>query len=163
MVHSLRPSALLHRGFVVDQTASDVEIMMITVRPLSRASPCPGCGTKAERIHSRYQRHLADLPIAEKSVRLVIVARRFHCDAVLCGRKFFTERFDPEVLARWARRTAWLDHIAHHLPRPRSVGLPKGRRPRFLTTWKADGQQLHRILQWQVPGRVPEHPLVHEP
>jgi len=53
----------------------------------------------------------------------VVLARRFHCDAVLCGRRIFTERFAPEILAPWARRTARLDHIVHHL------GLALGGRP----------------------------------
>ncbi|SCX35676.1 hypothetical protein DSM25559_5093 [Agrobacterium rosae] len=33
-------------------------------------------------------------------MRLVIAARRFYCDAVLCGRRIFTERFEADVLAR---------------------------------------------------------------
>jgi transposase len=53
----------------------------------------------------------------------VILARRFHCDAVLCGRRIFAERFDENVLAPWARRTARLDHIVHRL------GLALGGRP----------------------------------
>jgi hypothetical protein len=61
--------------------------------------------------------------MAGKPVRLVVVARRFHCDAVLCGRRIFAERFEEDVLAPWARRTARLDHIVHHL------GLALGGRP----------------------------------
>jgi transposase len=49
--------------------------------------------------------------------------RWFFCNAVLCGRRIFTERFDDGVLAPWARRTARLDHIVHHL------GLALGGRP----------------------------------
>jgi len=49
---------------------------------------------------------LADLPLAGKPVRLVVLARRFYCDAVLCGRRIFAERFSGDVLAPWARRTA---------------------------------------------------------
>jgi hypothetical protein len=30
-------------------------------------------------------------------------------------RRIFTERFGADVLAPWARRTARLDHIVHHL------------------------------------------------
>ena len=123
MGKALRPSSLVPRGLVVDAAVSDGESALITVRPASRASPCPGCGTNSERVHSRYQRRLADLPIAGKPVRLVIAARRFHCDAVLCGRRIFAERFDGDVLAPWARRTARLDHIVHHL------GLALGGRP----------------------------------
>ena len=61
--------------------------------------------------------------MAGRPVRLVVVARRFHCDAVLCARRIFAERFDRDVLAPWARRTARLDHIVHHL------GLALGGRP----------------------------------
>ena len=61
--------------------------------------------------------------MAGKPVRLVVVARRFHCDAVLCGRRIFAERFEEDVLAPWARRTGRLDHIVHHL------GLALGGRP----------------------------------
>jgi transposase len=61
--------------------------------------------------------------MAGRPVRMVVMARRFHCDAVLCGRRIFTERFDRDVLAPWARRTARLDHIVHYL------GLALGGRP----------------------------------
>jgi len=54
---------------------------------------------------------------------LVVLARRFHCAAVLCGRRVFAERFDTDVLAPWSRRTARLDRIVHHL------GLALGGRP----------------------------------
>jgi hypothetical protein len=42
-------------------------------------------------------------------------ARPFRCDAVLCGRQIFTERFADGVLAPSARRTTRLDCIVHHL------------------------------------------------
>ncbi|HZC95595.1 MAG TPA: ISL3 family transposase [Bradyrhizobium sp.] len=95
----------------------------ITVRATTKASVCPGCGNQSERVHSRYRRRLADLPIAGRPVCLMVLARRFYCNAVLCGRRVFTERFDPDVLAPWARRTSRLEHIVHHL------GLALGGRP----------------------------------
>ncbi|MGY4376220.1 transposase [Bradyrhizobium sp. i1.3.6] len=52
-----------------------------------------------------------------------MIARRFRCGAVLCGRQIFTERFAEGVLAPSARRTARLDSIVHHL------GLALGGRP----------------------------------
>ena len=89
----------------------------------AKASVCPGCGTRSERVPSRYCRRLADLPIAGSPVRLMLRARRFYCNAVLCGRRVFAERFDRHVLAPWARRTTRLEHIVHHL------GLALGGRP----------------------------------
>ena len=85
MTQALRPSTLVPRGFVVEDAASEDSLTLITVRSLRSVSACPGCGMRSERIHSRYRRRLADLPMAGKPVRLVVVARRFHCDAVLCG------------------------------------------------------------------------------
>lgn len=63
---------------------------IIVFRPMSKASTCPGCGARSARMHSRYQRHLADLPIAGHPVRLLVKACRFYCYAVLRGRCIFT-------------------------------------------------------------------------
>ncbi len=115
MQQAFRASALVPRGFVVDDATNDDVGPLIAVRPATKASACPGCGSLSEQVHSRYRRRLADLPISGCPVRLVVIARRFYCDAVLCGRRIFAERFDADVLAPWARRTARLEHIVHHL------------------------------------------------
>lgn len=115
MGQALRPSTLVPRDFVVEDVVGDGVATLIRVRPASNGSACPGCGTRSERIHSRYQRRLADLPMAGKPVRLVVDVRRFHCDAAPCGRRIFAERFDEGILAPWARRTGRLDDIVHHL------------------------------------------------
>src|SRR5271169_6794939 len=119
----LRPSALVPRGFDVESAFCDGATTVITVRSTGGTSLCPGCGASSGRIHSRYQRRLTDLPLAGRQVQLVVVARRFRCDAALCGRRIFTERFDGGALAPWARRTARLDLVVHHL------GLALGGRP----------------------------------
>ena len=98
-MQSVRASMLIPRGFVVDDAVNDVDGTLITDASTSATSLCPACGAVSGRIHSRYSRRLADLPIAGGRVRLVLLARRFHCDAVLCGRRIFTERFDADVLA----------------------------------------------------------------
>ncbi len=122
-MHALRSSTLVPRGLAVESAALEDGEAVIVVRAVSRASVCPGCGASSDRVHSRYRRRLADLPIAGHPVRLVVMARRFYCAAVLCGRRIFAERFDSRLLAPWARRTSRLDHIVHHL------GLALGGRP----------------------------------
>ena len=92
-MQGFRPSALVPRGFVVVHATNDDAGTLITARAMSRTSACPGCGGNARRVHSRYRRCLADPPMAGRSVRLVVVVRRFHCDAVLCEQRIFTERF----------------------------------------------------------------------
>lgn len=115
MGQHLRLSELVPRGFVVDQVVEEVPGIQVWIRASGARSCCPECGAASTRVHSRYSRQLADLPLSGRSVRLMVRARRFHCDAVLCSRRIFTERFDADVLAPWSRRTARLDHLIHHL------------------------------------------------
>ncbi len=63
------------------------------------------------------------MPLSGRSVRLIVVARRFRCDAGACPRGIFTERFGADVVAPWARRTERLDGLFHYL------GLALGGRP----------------------------------
>jgi Transposase len=60
--------------------------------------------TPSQRVHSRYRRHLQDLPWGRWPVQLVVHARRFFCDDPSCPRRIFVEPF-PAVLARYARQT----------------------------------------------------------
>ena len=65
----------------------------------------------AQRIHSSYERTLADLPWAEYRVRLQLRGRKWFCRNRHCRRRIFTERL-PAVVAPWARRTL---RLAQHL------------------------------------------------
>jgi transposase len=77
MQRVLRPSDLVPRGFNVESAVYDGAGAVITVRPTSVASLCPGCGASSGGIHRRYRRRLTDLRWQGGPVRLVIVARRF--------------------------------------------------------------------------------------
>jgi hypothetical protein len=61
----------------------------------------------AKRLHSEYQRRLADLPWGHWSVRLGLGVRKLFCDNPRCERRIFTERL-PDVVAPWARKTVRL-------------------------------------------------------
>ena len=123
MSRTLHPSTIVPPGFRVESAVDDGAVTIITVRDTGKSSSCPGCAADAERVHSRYSRRLADLPLGGRQVRLIVVARRFRCDAPSCPRAIFTERFGKDVLAPWARRTARLESIVHCL------GLALGGRP----------------------------------
>ena len=69
-----------------------------------RVALCPICMQPTSRIHSGYQRILADLPWAGIPVQFLLHVRRFFCQNDGCERKIFTERV-PTVAAPWARRT----------------------------------------------------------
>ena len=66
--------------------------------------PCPLCGELTQRIHSRYERTLADLPCVDFSLTLVVQVCKFFCLNSACRRRIFAERL-PEVAAPWARKT----------------------------------------------------------
>ncbi|MGQ0484546.1 MAG: ISL3 family transposase [Hyphomicrobiales bacterium] len=123
MDQRLRPSSLVPNGFIVEHAAVDGERVSVKVRSAAGGCACPGCGVISQRVQSRYERRVADLPLAGRRVELLVMVRRFWCDAVLCGRQIFSERFAGGVLAPWGRRTGRLDHIIHHL------GLALGGRP----------------------------------
>jgi transposase len=109
------PSRLVPSVFVVDQSEIDADRAVVSVRAVAVAGICPSCGACSQRVQSRYWRRAADLPIAGRRVDLRVMIRRFWCDAVLCGRRIFAERFGDDVLAPLSRRTGRLEMIVHHL------------------------------------------------
>lgn len=69
---------------------------------------CPLCGRRSKRIHSRYERTLADLPWGAYAVTIRLRVRRLFCRNARCERRIFTERL-PGIALPWARRTRRLD------------------------------------------------------
>src|SRR3954466_720910 len=100
MQQALHRSSLVPRGFVVESAYYEGNKAVIAVRASGSVGVCPSCGTVSRRVHSRYHRRVGDLPLSGRSVKLVVVARRFRCNAVLCGRQIFAERFADDALAR---------------------------------------------------------------
>src|SRR5215471_20625811 len=85
----------------VDTPAAQITV---AVRSTQATASCPLCTTPARRIHSHYERTLADLPWAAYRVRLQLRVRKWLCRNRHCRRRIFTDRL-PTVAAPWARRT----------------------------------------------------------
>src|SRR5229473_6915019 len=85
----------------VDETAAQITLR---VQSTQTSAPCPLCTTPARRIHSDYERTLADLPWAQYRVRLQLRVRKWFCRNRSCPRRIFTERLST-IAAPWARRT----------------------------------------------------------
>src|SRR2546430_13492561 len=85
----------------VDDTMAQITLRVCSMQT---SVPCPLCTTPAQRIHSHYERTLADLPWAAYHVRLQLRVRKWFCRNRQCPRRIFTERL-PTVAAPWARRT----------------------------------------------------------
>jgi transposase len=99
MQQALQRSSLVPSGFVVESTCFEGDKIIIAVRASGSVGRCPCCGTISRRVRSRYKRRVTDLPLSGRIVQLEVIARRFRCDAVLCGRQIFTERFAEGALA----------------------------------------------------------------
>lgn len=79
-------------------------------RPLSTSAYCPTCGVSSKRVHSRYERTLADTAIAGRSSYVFLRVRRFLCANTGCDRRTFVEQIDGLTKA-YARTTPLLREI----------------------------------------------------
>ncbi len=110
-------------GLAIESIDTEADTLRIGARPVSVTATCPLCVTVSARIHSRYRRTLTDLPSQGRRVVLTVCARRFCCVVADCRQRIFAERLETAVGGPFARRTARLDGIVHHL------GLALGGRP----------------------------------
>src|SRR3954464_11586220 len=116
---------------------------------------CPLCGRRSKRVHSRYERTLADLPWGEYAVTVRLKVRRLFCDAPCCERRLFADRC-PGGAAPWARKTV---RLADRLT---AVGLALGgaagaRLGRTLGL-TASRNTLLRLVRRAPPARHPTPP-----
>src|SRR5262245_14613766 len=81
---------------------SDEVRLVVKTRLLK--STCPSCGWQSAKVHSRYRRHLADLPWEGLPVRLILSVRKFFCLNPECSQRIFCERL-PELAAPYAHQT----------------------------------------------------------
>ena len=123
MGRSRSSAALLPPGLIIEQVRIEDGGVAAVARSRDVGSACPGCGKLSRRVHSRYVRSLSDLPAHGRRVRIALTVRRFRCGNDVCPRVIFAERFGDDIVAPYARRTARLQTIVHHL------GLALGGRP----------------------------------
>jgi transposase len=108
--------------------------------------PCPDCAQLTHRLHSRYRRTVADLPLQDKAVSLVLHSRKFFCTNSACQTRVFTERI-PDLVAPYARRTVGLQEALH------LIGLALGGRAgaalaRALKMYASRDTVLRSLRKW---------------
>jgi hypothetical protein len=73
------------------------------------------------RVHSRYRRRLADLPVAGRPVEVWLAMRRFFCDHVDCSAGTFVEQVIDSLPAGGVRASVldsfkpYLCHLSQYL------------------------------------------------
>jgi transposase len=111
----LPPSGAVRLTEVTVEQAS-VRLQLTATAP---TAACPRCTASSSSIHSRYQRHLTDLPWGTRAVHLRLTVRKFVCRNPTCARRMFTERL-PALAAAYARKT---DQLVAAL---RAIGVALG-------------------------------------
>lgn len=90
-------SVLVKRVFHADGA------VRVEARTLDRSVTCPDCAASSVRVHSTYERHLADSPVGDQAVLIELTVRR-HCENAACPRRTFVEQVDG-LTVRYGRRT----------------------------------------------------------
>lgn len=109
-------TSLQLESWLLDQTTAHIALSVSSTQVVVQ---CPVCAHPTHRIHSHYERTLAELPWADYCITLQLNVRKFFCINILCKRRIFTERL-AGVAAPWARRTT---RLAERLT---SIGLALG-------------------------------------
>ena len=99
-------------GIALDSIASTHKAIVLRLSTVAPYAACPLCGRQSERVHSRYQRTLADMPWNQVAVRIHLRSRKFFCDNPTCERVVFTEPL-PKLAARYARKTLQLQEALY--------------------------------------------------
>ena len=82
-------------------------LLLIRARARAGEVACPSCDQVSQRVHSRYERRLADAPVGGRRVVIRLKVRRLFCDDPACSRRTFAEQV-PGLTARYGRKTALL-------------------------------------------------------
>lgn len=71
-------------GVIVEDVAVAAGLLLVLARARAATAVCPRCGTESGRVHSRYERRLADAAIGGRQVEIRLEVRRFFCPAPGC-------------------------------------------------------------------------------
>ncbi|MBO0776215.1 MAG: ISL3 family transposase [Actinobacteria bacterium] len=94
-------------GVIVEEVVVAAGLLLVLARPKAAAAACPACGTASGRVHSRYERRLADAALGGRQVEIRLAVRRFFCPGRDCERRTFAEQVNG-LTTRYARKTPLL-------------------------------------------------------
>jgi transposase len=82
----------------------------VLARACASEAACTGCGVVSRRVHSGYQRRLADTASGGREVLIDLQVRRFFCGNPGCARTTFAEQVQG-LTVRYGRRTCNLQEV----------------------------------------------------
>ncbi len=82
----------------------ELDSIRVSASLMKQSAVCPQCHAGSVRVHSYYDRTLADLSFGVRKIVLHLDVRRFFCKNPECKRATFSEPL-PNLAIRYARRT----------------------------------------------------------
>jgi transposase len=95
-------------SLMLEKIVHEADVITAVARCRRNAAACPRCQTINSKVHSRYERTIADLPWAGVNVRIRLQARKFFCPNSECGQRIYCERL-PDVVNRYGHRSGRLN------------------------------------------------------
>lgn len=153
MTYSLFPDLA---GLLIENLSIADGVIIVRARSQTTRNVCPACAQVSSRLHSSYQRKLADLPWSGRLVRLIVQVCRFFCDSASCSRKTFAESLG-DFASRFAPRTTRLKETLEQLGL--ALGGEAGSRLTAVLGMGCSPDTLLRLLR-RLPDRPIEPPRV---
>ena len=147
---------LIPGGLVVERVLPEPDRVTVVARSRLPTSPCPDCRAPSSRVHSRYERRLADLPWRGRPVAVRLRARRFFCAEPACPRRTFAERL-PGVARPSARRSERLADVQRQVAL--ALGGEAGTRLSARLAMPTSADTLLRLAR---SATRPQPPVPHE-
>jgi transposase len=94
----------------VERVSAAGRSVQVLARTCASEAACTGCGELSRRVHSSYQRQLADTASGGQEVLIDLQVRRFYCGNPGCGKTTFAEQV-PGLTTRYRRRTCSLQAV----------------------------------------------------
>ena len=80
-------------GVHLDKVTVEQGAVRLQLTAMAPHACCPCCAVPSSSVHSRYQRHLTDLPWGVRAVHIQLTMRKFVCRNATCTRRIFTSAF----------------------------------------------------------------------
>lgn len=91
-------------GVVIERVEQDAVGVQVWPRAKASSVACPACGGQSARVHSRYDRRVADAALVGRPVVLRLQVRRMLCTTADCPVRTFAEQV-PGLTEPYARRS----------------------------------------------------------
>jgi transposase len=79
-------------GIHVERVVASGRVVRLEAATRGSEAACPACGQTSRRVHSRYERWLADRGVGGREVSIRLQVRRFFCGDPHCPRRIFAEQ-----------------------------------------------------------------------